>query len=624
MMDKLENTPGGDVLGSIVADFGHVYYSLLLEAGYDPETKAIKSRIIGNVNSMISIPKGSDDYFNHRLCESLDPREKERLQDALNNAFTTLSEYEIELRAVNKENKSVWILNKGIFKRDPGTRRIIQYGFITTIPFKMLKRYEFGSGDDRYHCVAGLMNDYVFSVRCQNGEVVETIHGGACKDVTGYTEQDFLDDENLWFSMVHPHDKDLILQRANKMARGEQVDELIHRIKHKNGQTRWVKSVIVPHHDEFGNVFLYDGVIRDITDQVHEQQHVEQESYMNELLLDATPYPMILMQNDGIVLKANRAGYELGAQNEQSCSTMWKKEIDATCEFRKMLEKSMDSGSIVVGDVTYMGNTYEVTIVPNEPDLLLACLHDVTANRAMSDKLEEDKMIMQSIFENTIVSIMLLDLNGKFETINNTASKVIDRSQVEVLGLSVYEVFPREEARLRMEYIQQVAQTRSPLKIEESINGYELVTVVIPVIDKNSDVTKIAMFSKDVTQMKKAEANLIETYQVLTAIIENAQLVIIGLDIERRVILWNDRAARLLGIASEKAYNRTIGELYDSADTAMFEAIDKAYEGIPSEVTRTSVKLLNGKEITVHVTIVPKMDALGQVNGVIGMALVAE
>ena len=67
------------------------------------------------------------------------------------------------------------------------------------------------------------------------------------------------------------------------------------------------------------------GVIRDITDQIIEQQHLEQMSYMNELLLDATPYPMILMQNDGVVLKANRAGYEIGALDEQSCSTMWKK-----------------------------------------------------------------------------------------------------------------------------------------------------------------------------------------------------------------------------------------------------------------------------------------------------------
>ena len=62
-----------------------------------------------------------------------------------------------------------------------------------------------------------LMNDYVFSVRCKDGEVIETIHGGACKDVTGYTEQEFFEDENLWFSMVHPRDKDLILERANKM-----------------------------------------------------------------------------------------------------------------------------------------------------------------------------------------------------------------------------------------------------------------------------------------------------------------------------------------------------------------------------------------------------------------------
>ena len=578
-MDNLDDNTMSELLKTAISDFGHVYYYLTLEAGRDPEAKAVKAQVVGDINSIMVMPSGDNAYFNHRLCEALEPQEKERLKGALNTAFITHSSYEIELRAEDKMSKSVWILNKGEFKRDPNTKRIIQFGFITAIPSKMLKRNEIGSGDDRYHSVAGLMNDYIFSVRCKNGEVVETIHGGACKDVTGYTEQDFLDDENLWFRMVHPRDKELILERANKMARGEAVDELIHRIKHKNGQIRWVKSVIIPHHDEFGNIILYDGVIRDITDAVEKQQHVEQVSYMNELLLDATPYPMILMQNDGIVLKANRAGYEIGAVDEQSCFTMWRKEIDATCEFRKMLEKSMDQDCIVVGDVAYAGKVYEVTIVPNEPDLLLACLHDVTSNRQMRHKLEEDKMIMQSIFENTVVCIMLWDINGNFESINNTATRIVDKSPAEISGLSVYEVYSREIAEERMKCIRSVIQSRSPIKIEETINDYELVTVFIPVINEESDVIKVAAFSKDVTQMKRAEANLIETYQVLTAIIENAPLMIIGLDEERRVILWNGNAENVLDIKSEDAYYRTVKDLYSSVDKNFSTAIDNAYRG---------------------------------------------
>lgn len=288
-----------------------------------------------------------------------------------------------------------------------------------------------------------------------------------------------------------------------------------------------------------------------------------------------------------------------------------------------MLEKSMAQDSIVVGDVSYQGRIYEVTIVPNEPDLLLACLHDVTTNRQMRHKLEEDKSIMQSIFDNTVVCIMLWDLNGKFESINSTASKIIDFSQAEISGLSLYEVYPREIAEMRMNCINQVKQNRNPVKIEETINGYELVTVFIPVIDKNSEVIKIAAFSKDVTQMKRAEANLIETYQVLTAVIENAPLLIIGLDEERRVILWNENAENVLRIKSESAYSRTIRELYSSADESLFIAIDNAYRGEVSEVDVAEITLLDGRKINFNVILVPKMDATGRVNGVIGMASIA-
>lgn len=609
-----------NLLKDIAGSLGHVYYSITLEVGADIESKAVKAEIIGKIDSVLSIPFGEDAFFNHRLCMALNESEAIRLKEVLNNALNSLSEYEIELRVDSDDGKLVWVLNRGKFFKVPETGRICQYGFIANIPAKMLKRNEFGTADDRYHRLAGLMNDYVFSVRRKDGEIVETIHGGACNDVTGYSEQDFLDDSDLWFKMVHPRDKDLILERANKMARGEKVDELVHRIKHKNGDTRWVKSVIVPHHDEFGNIFLYDGVIRDITEQTLEQHRLEQIAYMNELLLDATPYPMILMQNDGVVIKANKAGYEMGAKDEETCSTMWKKEIDATCEFRSLLDKSMAQDSIFVGEISYQGIIYEVTIVPNEPDLLLACLHDITTRKEMSDRLEEDKMIMQAVFDNTIASIMLLDTNGKFEAINSAASKIIDFSQAEITGLTLYEVFPREEAQKKMEYIQQVTVTHKALHIEEALNGYELDSMVIPVVDKNSEVNKVAIFSKDNTKMKKAEENLVETYQILTTIIENSPLIIMGLNNERRVVLWNRMAEIESDIKASEAYGKVIEELYSSTEEVLLKAIEEAYAGRQVDtIVATTVKL-DGTKSKVRLNISPKRDAQGKVNGVIIMA----
>ena len=38
----------------------------------------------------------------------------------------------------------------------------------------------------------------------------------------------------------------------------------------------------------------------------------------------------------------------------------------------KCSKNQWNTDSMVVGDLAYQGNIYEVTIVPNEPDLLLA------------------------------------------------------------------------------------------------------------------------------------------------------------------------------------------------------------------------------------------------------------
>ena len=65
--------------------------------------------------------------------------------------------------------------------------------------------------------------------------------------------------------------------------------------------------------------------------------------------------------------------------------------------------------------------------------------------------LKKIRWFMQAVFENTIASIMILDINGKFEAINNTASKIIGMAQAEVVGLSLYEVFSKEEAKIENE-----------------------------------------------------------------------------------------------------------------------------------------------------------------------------
>lgn len=119
--------------------------------------------------------------------------------------------------------------------------------------------------EKRYERLINFLTDYIYTVKIENGEVVDTYHGPGCVNVTGYTSQDYRDDPELWYRMVHSKDSKKVLTQAKQALAGKDVESLEHRIIHRDGSVRWVRNSIVITRDEDGNPIYYDGLINDIT-----------------------------------------------------------------------------------------------------------------------------------------------------------------------------------------------------------------------------------------------------------------------------------------------------------------------------------------------------------------------
>ncbi len=134
----------------------------------------------------------------------------------------------------------------------------------------------------RYSQLLHHLTDYIYSVKVKNGKPTYTYHGQGSLAVTGYTQEDFAINPELWIEMVHPEDEQAVREHARKALAGEPSLPLEHRIIHRNGSLRWVKSTIVHQKDEDGNVISYDGLISDITElkEADERDHLNQQQLM--------------------------------------------------------------------------------------------------------------------------------------------------------------------------------------------------------------------------------------------------------------------------------------------------------------------------------------------------------
>ena len=121
-------------------------------------------------------------------------------------------------------------------------------------------------GEGRYYRLLRYLTDYIYTVRIEKGKAIDTYHGPGCYAVTGYTSEDYDNDPELWYRMVHVEDRAAVLEQAVRALGGDNVKPLEHRIIHRDGTIRWVKNSIVLSKDEQGNVLYYDGLINDITE----------------------------------------------------------------------------------------------------------------------------------------------------------------------------------------------------------------------------------------------------------------------------------------------------------------------------------------------------------------------
>jgi PAS domain S-box-containing protein len=174
--------------------------------------------------------------------------------------------------------------------------------------------------EDRYAKLINYLTDYIYTVTIEDGKAVSTVHGPGCISVTGYSSEDYSNDPELWYRMVHGRDREKVLQQAQRALAGEEVPPLEHRIIHRDGSVRWIRNSIVVTKDEDGKPVAYDGLINDITARKGAELA---EAIRNEQLKQADKMASLGILVSGIAHEVNNPNNFI-LLNSQLFSKIWK------------------------------------------------------------------------------------------------------------------------------------------------------------------------------------------------------------------------------------------------------------------------------------------------------------
>jgi diguanylate cyclase (GGDEF)-like protein/PAS domain S-box-containing protein len=150
-----------------------------------------------------------------------------------------------------------------------GPRQVIQCD-IRDITSRKAAEAALEKVEEQCRTIVHNINEYVYSVRFDNGSISSLYHSPKCLDITGYTPEEYYRDPLLWFAMIHDEDRELVNDFLSHILAGENHAPIRHRIRHKDGSERWLLNNCAVERiaGDAGEpaITRLDGFILDITD----------------------------------------------------------------------------------------------------------------------------------------------------------------------------------------------------------------------------------------------------------------------------------------------------------------------------------------------------------------------
>ncbi|MHC5061038.1 MAG: ATP-binding protein [Planctomycetota bacterium] len=110
------------------------------------------------------------------------------------------------------------------------------------------------------------VSTYTYTTHVKNSEPASTQRSHGCLAVTGYSQQDFLNDSSLWLAIVMPEHRQMVTENIERVIAGDEIGPIEFKIQAPNGDIRWIRDTIIPHRDKNDIVCKFDGLVENITE----------------------------------------------------------------------------------------------------------------------------------------------------------------------------------------------------------------------------------------------------------------------------------------------------------------------------------------------------------------------
>jgi diguanylate cyclase (GGDEF)-like protein/PAS domain S-box-containing protein len=408
----------------------------------------------------------------------------------------------------------------------------------------------------------------------------------------GYPLKDWLTRWDIWDRVIHPEDKDRVLEATRSaMAKGENID-VEFRVVRKDGTILCVRDRSCFIRDAGGDPICWQGVILDITDQRLAKEELVRRERLYRTLARTLPRTAVLLFDhdyrytlaDGEQLN-NHTWSQTGFEGR----TLW--EVfppDVAAEWSAYYERALN-GEDIVREFCEDDRVFEISVLPvrNETGEIFAGMvmwQDVTESRRANDALKESETKYRQLIENANDIIYVHDLNGNYISINEVAERVLGYTLEEALSLNMTQITAPEHIELIKKNLTaklsgEADQTIYEIDCMRKDGSRATLEVNSSVISKDGKPIAVQGIARDVTERKMAEAAIRKTEENYRDLFENANDLIYTHDLNGNFTSLNRAGEIITGYTREEALKMNLSqvvapEFLEAARTMIAKKID--------------------------------------------------
>ncbi len=215
-------------------------------------------------------------------------------------------------------------------------------------------------------------------------------------------------------------------------------------------------------------------------------------------------------------------------------------------------------------------------------------------------------------------AVFLLSAEMQVLELNTAAAQRFSKPREELIGRSVWEIFPPDVNQARLPHLQKVFATGQPVVFEDERAGRWLENHIYPILDGAGRVIRLAAYSRDISEQKQTQQALKESEMRLHSISDTIGSLVYAILPDGRISYVNDLAARALGAAPEVIVGQPLSVFFPADDMEkQWGELQAVFEnGAP----RRGEMLAHfpGGEVWLETWLTPLINSQGKVETVIG------